>query len=168
MGLRISSASSMSWRRPCGLVFPASGRWRWLADRHVLASIAAALPVWLVLGSAMDGGTAVLATWSAWISLVLVQPIAEELVFRGVMQGQLLRLGGSRRIGPLSLANLATTACFVALHLIAQPPTWALATAAPSLVLGHLRERTASVLPAMLVHAIYNAGFGLASLLAWP
>ncbi|HUW00197.1 MAG TPA: CPBP family glutamic-type intramembrane protease [Gallionella sp.] len=33
--------------------------------------------------------------------------------------------------------------------------------AGPSLVLGHLRERLGSVWPAMLVHAVYNAGFGL-------
>ncbi len=100
-------------------------------------------------------------TWGAWLSLVLVQPVAEELVFRGVLQGQLLRLGGTRRAGPFTWANLATTAGFIGLHLISQPPAWALATAAPSLLLGHLRERFGSVLPATLLHAVYNAGFGL-------
>lgn len=106
----------------------------------------------------------VAATWGAWASLVLVQPIAEELVFRGVLQGQLLRLGGTRRAGPFTLANLATSAAFVALHLASQPLAWALATAAPSLLLGHLRERFGSVWPAVVVHAIYNAGFGLVAL----
>ena len=42
----------------------------------------------------------------------------------------------------------------------------ALATAAPSLLLVHLRERFGSVLPAMFVHAFFNAGFGLVALVA--
>ena len=43
-------------------------------------------------------------------------------------------------------------------------PTVKVAVAVPSLVLGHLRERFASVWPAVGVHAVYNAGFGL---IAW-
>jgi len=97
--------------------------------------------------------------------LLLVQPFLEELVFRGLLQGQALRLitadGQPRRWGPLTIANILVTVAFVALHLRAQPLAWALAVAAPSLVLGHLRERTGSVWPPMLVHAFYNAGFGL-------
>lgn len=143
---------------------PSSGRWSWLGDAHVVAGLLAALPVWLALGLAAGGRMQVAATWGAWASLVLVQPIAEELVFRGVLQGQLLRLGGTRRAGPFTLANLATSAAFVALHLASQPLAWALATAAPSLLLGHLRERFGSVWPAVVVHAIYNAGFGLVAL----
>ena len=38
---------------------------------------------------------------------------------------------------------------------------WALAVALPSLVFGHLRERFSSVLPAILMHVTYNAGFAL-------
>jgi hypothetical protein len=100
-----------------------------------------------------------------WMSFLLVQPLGEELVFRGIIQGQLLRMtrfnGAPRMLGPVTLANVLVTAGFVALHLRAQPLAWALAVAAPSLMLGHLRERLQSVWPAVLVHAIYNAGFGL-------
>jgi membrane protease YdiL (CAAX protease family) len=68
-----------------------------------------------------------------------------------------------------TLANVLVTVGFVALHLRSQPLAWALAVAAPSLVLGHLRERFGSVWPAMLVHVIYNAGFGLTAwLFAMP
>lgn len=145
---------------------PPSGWWAWLGDAHVVASLVAALPVWLALGLAAGGHMRVAATWEAWASLVLVQPLAEELVFRGVLQGQLLRLGGGRRVGPVTLANLAVSAAFVALHLASQPLAWALATAVPSLLLGHLRERFGSVWPAVAVHALYNAGFGLVALVA--
>lgn len=162
----LDRASAGALRRECGLVTPPSGWWRWLGDAHVLASLLAALPVWLALGMTMGGRMQVAHTWGAWLSLVLVQPIAEELVFRGVLQGQLLRLGGTRGAGPFTWANLATTAGFVGLHLISQPLAWALAIAAPSLLLGHLRERFGSVLPAMFVHAFFNAGFGLVALVA--
>lgn len=144
-----------------GLLRPVPGWWAWLADAHTLCALLLAVPVWLALGLGVGQRMHVAAGWLAWLSLVLMQPLAEELVFRGLLQGQLLRLSGARRIGPVTLANLATTAGFVAAHLWAQPPAWALAVAVPSLVFGHLRERLRSVWPAVAVHAIYNAGFGL-------
>jgi len=108
--------------------------------------------------------------WPAWMSFVLVYPVVEELLFRGVLQGELLRLtareGRTLRLGPVSVANALATLAFVAFHTIAQPLAWALAVAVPSLVFGHLRERFASVWPAVLVHVVYNAGFGLAGWLA--
>ncbi len=148
----------------CGLGRPRTGWWAWLGDVHVVAAMVAALPVWLALGMALGDRMHVGAGWSSWMSLVLVRPIVEELVFRGVLQGQLLRLSSARKAGPLTLANLSTTAGFVALHWLAQPPGWAIAVAIPSVLFGHLRERFGSVLPAMFLHAYYNAGFGL---IAW-
>jgi len=145
----------------CALVLPAQGRVAWLGDTHFVAAAMAAIPIWLGLGMALGPRMQGVAGWSAWISFVLVLPIAEELVFRGVLQGQLLRLSSARRMGPLTLANICTTVGFVAMHLPTQPPFWALAVAAPSIVFGHLRERFGSVLPAMLLHAFYNAGFAL-------
>lgn len=97
--------------------------------------------------------------------LVLLLPAAEELVFRGLLQGQLLRLSSRRRLGLVSAANLLTSLAFSVAHLWAQPPAWALATVFPSLALGHLRERFDSVWPAVAMHALYNAGFFLAA--AW-
>ncbi|MEQ1667507.1 MAG: JDVT-CTERM system glutamic-type intramembrane protease, partial [Sulfuriferula sp.] len=76
------------------------------------------------------------------------------------------RHGKTRRLGFVTLANVLVTLLFVVLHLRAQPLFWALAVVVPSLILGHLRERFASVWPAVLVHAVYNAGFGLTAWLA--
>lgn len=108
--------------------------------------------------------------WMARMSFVLAYPLVEELLFRGVLQGEFLRLttknGRTFHVGPVSWANVLATLAFVALHLRAQPLAWALAVAVPSLVFGHLRERFASVWPAVLVHAIYNGGFGLTAWLA--
>jgi len=154
----------------CGLVRPRPAPDGRSPDPHLLLAIAIALPVWAVLGLVFGGQMRVPAGWFAWVSFVLLQPVLEELVFRGILQGLLLRLtttgGQTRRLGPVSLANLGVTLGFVALHLPAQPLAWALAVAVPSLVLGHLRDRTASVWPCILVHVTYNAGFALTAWLA--
>lgn len=151
--------------REAGLVWPQPSLRAWPPDAHLALALLAAVPVWLAL--ALWAGPQMrvpLGLW-AWVSLVVVQPLLEELVFRGLLQGQALALlsrhGQPRRLGPVTLANALVTVAFVLLHLRAQPLAWALAVLAPSMVLGHLRERFASVWPAVLVHAVYNAGFGL-------
>ena len=150
-----------------GLKRPGPGWWAWLRDTHATLALLAAVPVWLALALWASAYIYHPDCMWAWISLVLVQPVLEELVFRGILQGQALRLlcsnGEPRRLGPVTLANVLVTAGFVALHFPAQPLVWALAVAGPSLVLGHLRERFRSVWPAVLVHAIYNTGLGLAA-----
>ncbi len=155
----------MSFAREAGLVWPQPSLRAWPPDAHLALALLAAVPVWLAL--ALWAGPQMrvpLGLW-AWASLVAVQPLLEELVFRGVLQGQALALlskgGQPRRLGPVTLANALVTVAFVLLHLRAQPLAWALAVLVPSLVLGHLRERLASVWPCVLVHAVYNAGFGL-------
>ena len=134
-------------------------------DPHLLAALLAAVPVWAALG--LWAGPWMRAPVGPWalLSFVLVMPLLEEWVFRGLLQTRLLRVtavhGQTRRWGPISWANGLTTLAFVALHLPTQPLLWALAVAAPSLVLGHLRERLGNVWPAVGVHAFYNAGFAL-------
>ena len=158
-----STPGTPLWRE-CGLVQPSPAGWTWLRDRHFVAALLAARPVWLALGLGLGGALQGPAGWRGWLSFALVQPLVEELVFRGILQGQVLRLSAGRRVGPLSLANLGTTGAFVALHLVVQPAAWALAVAAPSLLFGHVRERLGSVWPAVLLHALFNTGFGL---VAW-
>jgi membrane protease YdiL (CAAX protease family) len=92
------------------------------------------------------------------MALVLWQPLLEELLFRGVIQGQLARQVRFRlSVGGLSWANLATTVLFVLAHLFQHPPAWAVAVAIPSLVFGHFRDRYGQVYPAVILHAAYNA-----------
>lgn len=142
----------------------------WPPDAHLALALALAVPVWVALGLTAGPRMYLPSGWTAWMSFVLFYPVVEELLFRGVLQGELLRLttrdGATLRLGPVSAANALATLAFVAFHTIAQPLAWALAVALPSLVFGHLRERFASVWPAVLVHVVYNAGFGLAAWLA--
>ena len=165
----VAGSQRPTLREECGLTWPQPALTSWPPDEHLALSLLLALPVWAVLGLLAGPRMYVPAGWLAWVSFVLIQPLLEELVFRGVLQGLALRLttdkGQPRRMGPITLANVLVTLVFVALHLQAQPLTWALAVVVPSLVLGHLRERLASVWPSVLVHAVYNTGFGLTAFL---
>lgn len=166
--------STAPWREflavECGLQRPHPALLRWLPDAHLALAVLAAVPVWLVLAWALGQSMFQPVGIQGWLGFVLLWPLMEELVFRGLLQGQLLRTSHHqsqpRRIGPLTWANALTTLAFVALHLPAQPLAWALAVALPSLVLGHLRERFASVWPAVGLHMVYNAGFGAAGWVA--
>lgn len=158
---RAPTPTTPSLRTEWGLVRPRTGWITWLSDTHVLAALAAAVPMWAGLGLMVADRMQAPASTGAWLSLLLLQPLTEELLFRGALQGMLLRRTGRRMLGPLTRANAWTTAAFVALHFIAQPPGWAVAVALPSLVFGHMRDRFDSLLPSVLLHVVYNAGFGL-------
>jgi len=98
----------------------------------------------------------------ALASLILLQPLLEELLFRGLLQGWLLAWPWARRqLGGFTLANLVVTLLFTALHLISHPPLWAAGVLLPSLLYGYFRDRHDSVLPAIALHVFYNAGYFL-------
>ena len=144
---------ALALRRPQGF-------WR---DRFFVAAAAAALPIWGGLWLAdrlAGGGTLPVLTVGVWLSLVLWQPLVEELLFRGLLQGRLLEhpWGRRRRLG-LSQANWVTSALFAVLHAATHPPLWAAAVFVPSLVFGQARDRAGSVLPAVALHIFYNAGY---------
>jgi len=139
--------------RPC----PGLGR-----DPHFLLALAAGVAFWAVL--AVAGGRGMpdpggLLSWP-YLYLAVAAPVLEELAFRGALQGWLLESGfGARRSFGLTHANLAVSAAFTAIHFAYHPPLWAGAVLFPSLVFGHLRDRTGSVLPAICVHIFYNLGY---------
>lgn len=143
---------------------PAPGLWR---DRHVLLAALAGILVGIGLWWMMPPGYARPVWANPWLllSFLLWQPLLEEVLFRGVIQGQALRTGwGRRRWLGISAANAATSLLFVLLHLFHHPPLWAFAVLAPSLVFGHLRERHASLWTALLMHCGYNAVYLTAGL----
>lgn len=150
-----------------GLARPAGGG-AGLFDAHVLAAALAAAPVLWAVAFIFGGQMRAPAGASAWLSFVVVQPLVEELVFRGILQGELLQWTGGRRSGPFTRANVLASAAFAAAHLLVQPPAWALAVFAPSLVFGHVRDRSRSIWPAVCLHGFYNLAFALAATWARP
>lgn len=91
--------------------------------------------------------------------LVLVYPILEEIVFRGMLQEGLSRRLKPWVFGPISKANLITSLVFCGLHVFSHAPLWAAAVFLPSLVFGYFRERHAGLVSPIILHAFYNGGY---------
>jgi membrane protease YdiL (CAAX protease family) len=83
----------------------------------------------------------------AFITLVVISPIAEEIIFRGYLFGKL------KKIAPVWVAVLVTSALFGLIHV-----AWNLAidTFALSIVLCVLRLATGSIWASILLHMIKN------------
>lgn len=139
-----------------------------LRERCFLLALLAGLGFWCGLALSVPLRPVSLPQLLSWPfgSLAIWQPLAEELIFRGFLQGQWLDCPWARRtVAGLSGANGLTTALFVLGHFWQHPPLWALAVVAPSLLFGYVRDRCGSVYPAIMLHIIYNAGyFGLTGL----
>lgn len=96
----------------------------------------------------------------AFLLAVVWQPIVEELLFRGYLQGLLfMREWGQPSFIGISVANFVTSVVFSVAHIATHSLLWASLTLFPSLLFGVLRDRTGSVFPPIVLHIIYNAGY---------
>lgn len=121
-------------------------------------------PLLCYLGFLLLGGGAVtglpLAEWKLLLWLVLLYPVIEEWLFRGLLQGGLLRLRWARpALLGVTRANVLTSLLFAAAHILAQSSGWAALVLFPSLLFGWFRDRYDSVLPGTLLHIAYNLAF---------
>lgn len=98
-----------------------------------------------------EGGAEILI--SLIISAVILAPLYEELVFRGVMQTCLVRLFGESRWAAVCYA----AAMFAVTHAWVVPWQNLFPLFALGLVFGYVYERTGSLLTAVLAHAGFNA-----------
>lgn len=90
----------------------------------------------------------------------LIYPVLEEMAFRGLIQESLLtQPWGARQLAGLSHANIITSVLFTLAHFIYHPPLWAAGVMVPSLIFGYFRDKYRSVMPAILLHIFYNAGY---------
>lgn len=89
----------------------------------------------------------------------LLYPVLEEIVFRGLIQESLNRFLTSKRVGPITLANLATSLLFTALHFFYHAPLWAAAVFVPSLLLGYFKDKYQSLGPPIMLHVYFNCGY---------
>jgi len=130
-----------------------------------LGGSAAALAFWW-LGPFSSAAVALSSIW-LWLGVVVWQPLIEELLFRGLIQGQLLHATwGPRAAYGISVANLLTSLLFVAAHWLHHAPLWALAVLPPSLIFGWLRERHQNTWSPFVTHAAYNLAFFVGAALA--
>jgi hypothetical protein len=149
-------ALPVGWRRELAL----RPGWHWLGDPHFALALVAGIVFWLALAALGKAGP--LHGWAVLAVLVLLQPLLEELLFRGLIQGKLLtQTWGKRQFAGFTLANLATSLLFTALHFASHPPLWAAGVLLPSLLFGYFRDRHDSIYPAIALHVFYNAGYFL-------
>lgn len=87
------------------------------------------------------------------ISAVILAPLLEEPVFRGVLQTCLMRLQGGRRWPALVLTSLL----FSVTHAWVVPWQNLVPLFVLGLVFGYVYERTGSLMTAVLTHAGFNA-----------
>ena len=96
----------------------------------------------------------------AFLSLVVVQPCLEEVVFRGLVQGRLSQWHRMRtQWQGFTAANGVTALLFAAGHLVNHPALWAARVIIPALAFGFFRDRYASIWPGMTLHILYNGGY---------
>jgi membrane protease YdiL (CAAX protease family) len=115
---------------------------------------AAAQPQLVYLAAADLGAP---MAWLFVLGTVVAAPVAEELVFRGCLQPALAAVLGPRA------AIAATAVVFGLVH----PLPLALPAALLGAAFGWLAQRSGSLLPAMVAHAVHNAGT-VALAIAWP
>ena len=133
--------------------------WR---DPLFLAAILAGAAVWLGLyfiqQPAIQWDWPLIKPWQ-FLLPVLLYPVVEEIVFRGLIQ-ELVRDTVSRKsLGPVTIANLMTSVLFSALHFIYHAPLWAALVFFPSLVFGFFKDRTHRLTAPVILHVFYNAGY---------
>jgi hypothetical protein len=133
--------------------------WR---DRLFWLALAAGPACWLVLYLLLQPElrlTWPLASPRAYLLPVVLYPVLEEIVFRGLIQELVHDYLSPRFLGPISVANLLTSILFAGLHLLSQPPLWAALVFFPSLVFGFFKDRHRSLFAPIMLHVFYNAGF---------
>ena len=116
------------------------------------------LVLYLLLQPALHWGWP-LAAPALYLLPVLVYPVLEEIVFRGLLQELAQEFISRRAFGPLSLANLLTSLVFTGFHFLNHAPLWAALVFFPSLVFGFFKDRHRILTAPILLHVFYNAGF---------
>ena len=128
---------------------------------------------WAIRPGKILTGQQVVSLW--FLRVALLWPLAEEIVFRGLIQGWLSRKltgaarpGGSARprgIG-ITSANALTSLLFALAHLFQHSPMHGALVFVPSLVFGYFRDRNENLCPPVILHCVYNASWFVAGLSA--
>ena len=131
-------------------------------DPLFLAAVLAGLVAWLILyyiqQPAVQWGWPLVAPWQ-FLLPVLLYPVVEEIIFRGLILELVHDYISRNSLGPLTIANLLTSVLFTGLHFIFHAPLWAALVFFPSLVFGFFKDRTQRLLAPIILHVFYNAGY---------
>jgi len=128
----------------------------WLA---VMAGPLCWLVLYLLLRPATPQWTWPLSAPADYLLPVLLYPVLEEIVFRGLLQELAQEFIRRQTLGPISLANLLTSLVFTGFHFLNHAPLWAALVFFPSLIFGFFKDRHQTLTAPILLHGFYNAGF---------
>lgn len=131
---------------------------RFFSDAQFIAALmTGVVVVWIAHAWYPQATTQLQLTWTVLLSIVVWQPFIEELLFRGMVQGQLRKFDwGQRELLKITAANGVTSLLFAGVHLLYSQPLWALGIVFPSLLFGYFRDHYNSVYPAIVLHSAYN------------
>jgi uncharacterized protein len=94
------------------------------------------------------------------IQVLIILPVIEEVIFRGLIQPWLANRYNQKKMG-ITQANLITSCLFVLVHLYQHNLIMALYTFLPSLIFGYTRDRYKRLIPSIILHSSYNGGYFL-------
>ena len=92
-----------------------------------------------------------------WSTLLLLAPVAEEVLFRAGLQDALARHLSGRIHAAGFAANAITALAFAAAHLLIRPGPLAGLTLLPALLIGHVYQQRRQLAPCIALHASFNA-----------
>lgn len=126
-------------------------------DYRLIIAVVAPLLIWPWLSPwdsvYIEGGAV------SVIVLIVLVPVAEEVLFRGFLQSGLLARDRFKPItAGFSRANWITSVAFACAHIWQHPLILVPGYFAVSLVLGYFRERYGGILVPVLLHSYYNIG----------
>ncbi|HVR45498.1 MAG TPA: CPBP family intramembrane glutamic endopeptidase [Candidatus Binatia bacterium] len=138
---------------------------RWSSKRDLAMAFALAVPfaaaVAGVLSRVHEPGPLAGLTLPpilAWLYFGLCAPLQEELIFRGLLQTVLARnlSAAAETSVRASVGAVAGSALLFAIVHFAVGPWTAGAALALGVLAGELRQRSGSVIPAVIVHVVFN------------
>ena len=133
---------------------------RFKIDKTFLSLVSVPVPFWLILCWYQPVDISIEPL--VFIKMVLLYPILEETLFRGMVQPALARRLSGQFLN-LSLANIVASGIFALTHLVNHDPVWAMVTFFPSLVFGFSQDRYKALQAPITLHCYYNAGYFLAA-----
>ncbi|HEY2533569.1 MAG TPA: type II CAAX endopeptidase family protein [Xanthobacteraceae bacterium] len=138
---------------------------RWPAMRYIGHALVLGVPLAIAVAVLLNhfrelGPLAGLhiAPWLALICFGMAAPVQEEVIFRGLLQTHFqanLMTAGLIEARASRVAVIVVALVFAVIHLEVGPMT-AIGAVALGLLAGELRRRSASLVPAILCHSLFN------------
>ncbi len=94
-------------------------------------------------------------SYNLLIRYIIISPIIEEWLFRGIIQKKLMEVYNKKLLG-IHISNILTSFLFSVMHLINSSLVHAILVFVPSLVFGHIYAKCGKIYPNVFLHSFYN------------